>query len=67
MRDGLETVSNRAGFFVCVHVDASAMQRLIAAYRERGTRLTYTYIPVKACADLLAAKPEYHRFVGGNR
>jgi pyruvate dehydrogenase E2 component (dihydrolipoamide acetyltransferase) len=43
------------------------MQRLIAAYRERGTRLTYTHILVKACGDLLAAKPEYHRFVANNR
>lgn len=67
MRDGLETVSTRAGFFLCVNVDVSAVQQLMAAYRRLGRRITYTHVAVKVCADLLARHPAHHRFVANNR
>lgn len=67
MRDGLEAVSTRAGFFLCVNVDVSAVQQLMAAYRRLGRRITYTHVAVKVCADLLARHPAHHRFVANNR
>lgn len=67
MRDGLEAVSTRAGFFLCVNVDVSAVQHLMAAYRRVGKRITYTHVAVKVCADLLARNPAHHRFVANNR
>lgn len=67
MRDGLEAVSARAGFFLCVHVDAGAAQRVIGHYRDLGQRVTYTHIVVKICADVLARNPVHHRFTANNR
>lgn len=67
MRDGLEAVSSRAGFFLCVNVDVSAVQQLMVAYRRLGRHVTYTHVAVKVCADLLARHPEHHRFVANNQ
>jgi pyruvate dehydrogenase E2 component (dihydrolipoyllysine-residue acetyltransferase) len=67
MRDGLEAVSTRAGFFICVHVDVSGVQNIIDAYRHLGKRITYTHVAVKVCADLLARSPAHHKFVADNQ
>lgn len=67
MRDGLEAVSTRAGFFLCVNVDVSAAKHVMAAYRRLGKRITYTHVATKVCADLLARNPSHHRFVAGNQ
>ncbi len=67
MRDALQAVSTRAGFFLCVHVDVREVQNVIDAYRRSGRRITYTHIAVKVCADLLAQNPAHHKFVANNK
>lgn len=67
MRDGLEVVSNKAGFFLCVHVNVTGIQKVINSYRKIGKRVTYTHLAVKICADLLAQNPAHHKFIVNNK
>jgi pyruvate/2-oxoglutarate dehydrogenase complex dihydrolipoamide acyltransferase (E2) component len=66
VRDGLE-LSRPPAFFETLQVDMTEARSLIERARERGTRLTYAPILVRAAALALAANPDLHVLVCGSR
>lgn len=66
VRDGIE-LSTPPAFFESLQVDMTAAQALIERAREQGIRLTYAAIFVRAAALALAAIPDLHVVVCGNR
>ena len=66
IRDGLE-LSRPPAFFESLQVDMTEACALIERARERGVRLTYAAILVRAAALALAANPDLHVMVCGGR
>jgi pyruvate/2-oxoglutarate dehydrogenase complex dihydrolipoamide acyltransferase (E2) component len=66
VRSGLE-LSTPPAFFEVLQVDMTEARALIARARERGTRITYAAILVRAAALALEANPDLHVVVCGGR
>lgn len=66
LRAALDIVSP-PGFSQSVEVDMSACRGIIEAAREKGEKLTYTHIFVRAAALALADDEELHQLVVNNR
>src|ERR1700685_440139 len=66
VRDGLE-LSRPPAFFEALQVDMTHARALIERARERGIRLTYAAILVRAAALALEANPDLHVLVCGSR
>lgn len=62
MRDGFSVVPP-PGFFVSLEVDMSNVARLLARLKERGERVTYTHIFVRAVALVLDRHPDLHHLL----
>ncbi len=60
-------VSAAAGAFASVEADMSRQRDRLAQLRERGERVTYTAVFVRACALALARHPDLHVVVGATR
>ncbi|HEY3937406.1 MAG TPA: 2-oxo acid dehydrogenase subunit E2 [Bryobacteraceae bacterium] len=66
LRDGLE-VCRPAAQFLTLDIDMTRPRALLQIARQRGIRVTYTHILVRAAALALAAHPELHQMVCGSR
>lgn len=64
--DGL-AVCRPPAFHESVEVNMARMKALIQSFRERGTRITYAHIFVRAAALALAANPDLHIMICGSK
>ncbi len=60
-------VSHQPAFHQSIEVDVSGVEALIKEARNRGIRLTYTHLLVRAAALGLYRNPDLHRILAGNR
>lgn len=60
-------VSHQPAFHQSIEVDVSGLETLIREARDRGIRLTYTHVLVRAAALGLSKNPDLHRILAGNR
>lgn len=60
-------VSHQPAFHQSIEVDVSGVEAFIKENRDRGIRLTYTHLLVRAAALALSANPDLHRMLTGNR
>ena len=66
LRDGF-ALCRPPSFSQSLEVDMTRAKRLLDSAREQGIRLTYTHLIVRAAALVLAASPDLHVMVCGNR
>jgi pyruvate/2-oxoglutarate dehydrogenase complex dihydrolipoamide acyltransferase (E2) component len=64
--DGL-MISGKPAYHQSLEVDFERVQRAIARAKEHGVRLTYAHVLVRAAALALAANPDLHTLLCGNR
>jgi pyruvate dehydrogenase E2 component (dihydrolipoamide acetyltransferase) len=64
--DGL-LVSGKPAYHQSLEVDFGRVQQAIDGARKSGVRVTYTHIMVRAAALALAANPDLHALLCGNR
>ncbi len=60
-------VSHQPAFHQSIEVDVSGVEAFIKEARDRGIRLTYTHVLVRAAALGLSKNPDLHRILAGNR
>ncbi len=66
LRDGL-ALCHPPGFSQSLEVDMTRAKSLLDGAKARGIRATYTHLIVRAAAVVLAANPDLHVIVCGNR
>jgi pyruvate/2-oxoglutarate dehydrogenase complex dihydrolipoamide acyltransferase (E2) component len=66
LHDGL-LVSHQPAFHQSIEVDVSRVNAGLTIARERGIRLTYTHVLVRATALALSTHPKIHQVLAGNR
>jgi pyruvate dehydrogenase E2 component (dihydrolipoamide acetyltransferase) len=64
--DALATLPH-AGFFASVEIDMTSCNDIIQQFRDRGVKVTYTHIFIRAAALVLSKHPDLHQLIKGTR
>lgn len=60
-------VLDTPGGFTCLDVDMTRVGKQVEALKARGVKATFNHAVVRACALVLARKPELHLIVAGTK
>jgi pyruvate/2-oxoglutarate dehydrogenase complex dihydrolipoamide acyltransferase (E2) component len=66
IRDGIAVIPH-PGFFVSMEIDMTVCNEVIQQFRDKGVRITYTHIFIRAAALVLAQHPDLHQLIKGTR
>lgn len=66
IRDGIAVIPH-PDFFVSMEIDMTSCDDLIQQFRDKGVKVTYTHIFVRAAALVLSKHPDLHQLVKGTR
>ena len=55
------------GFFVLTEIDMTSCNDLIQQFRDKGVKVTYTHIFIRAVALVLSKHPDLHQLIKGTR
>ena len=56
-----------SGFFVLMEIDMTSCNDLIQQFRDKGVKVTYTHIFIRAVALVLSKHPDLHQLIKGTR
>lgn len=66
IRDGIAVIPH-PGFFLSMEVDMTSCNDIIQQFRDKGVKVTYTHIFIRAAALVLSRHPDLHQVIRGTR